>query len=1582
MAAAAGAAGAAGPFVHPISDRDVSKVHRPKHDGQDSTWQAFVYEVDVYSDDIDANYVLARDDAQRANLIAALGHGQQRVQIDQNRIYSLLKYATATYAAPEIEQIARGAADCGSKLWNLLCLRARAQDPTARVSRKEDLFRYVESNFKHDTFDAYFDHISVQRNVINAMGAGAGLVDDEQLVSAILSGVSKDSRYQAAVEAIALLPAPPTLPQLKDGLKRRWRNIEKDVAEKKAHEGAHAFEERGKCPYPGCNSTKHPLSSCPIRAADLKLHREADAIRRGRKSDRKSSAGARDEFCSYKPCGKKGHTEERCFMKKRDEKAKAEAKAEKKKKKVTIQAAHVDESSEALGSREDTDLVCMTLGDPADDDLEDMIMVDTGTSCHITNNRDHLINIRPCHKILGGVGPETLVVTEVGDMPIRVKREAPDGTLSYPLVVLTETYLVNKATKPLISVRRAKSHGFKAAFDGDGPEGFVDSQGNIFPFVIGNMGLSYLSVRYEKQGDSDLSMLVDKRDDGGEPAPAEGVVSASSKTSSTASAASSSSDDELPELVNSESEDDDDPRPSPQPVTAKLPSHKKVTAAANDAYYQQIAMKHHIRCGHTNIDYLRTVASTVDGLEELQQLPPKFKMKPCTTCMVTKSRHQTTPKKSERSKVVHHLVHADTTGRMRVRSARGHYYSTVFVDDASDYKHVKNHALKSSFPKIYKERNVEAGRTPSILRTDGAGEMTSKEFEDELLNAGTFHQKSVPHSQYQNGRAEAAIRTVSTRARALMTGAALPAKYWCYAMEYAAFLENTTKPYLQGSCLTPYEKFFGKAPAASFLRPFGCFAVAHLGKDRVLDGKLSQRGQSGVFLGVGFSDGYKAYRILNVSTGEVFYSTPSKTVFEEGYFPWKLKGADPRWTSLKFPDSPDEEEPAKEESTRQDFTPYVLRSSTRSASDQGKQQQSVVAPQPSRAPSLVDPPSRLSTPVPDGEPRERSGTPFSIRTESVTSMSQLPHTFAAADNTSTSDDNDPTAWARDVQLADYFEDDMSAHAAFIEEPIEDDTPQTLTEAKSSPYWPRWQLALEEERASLEKRNVWTPVDRLPPGAKLLRAKLVYKQKKDKLGNVNRFKCRATAKGFSQVELVHYYDTFAAVASGSFVRTVLSLATGYGHKIKGIDVVTAFLYPELKEELYMEVPEDIAKFDGETVRLLRSIYGTKQAAHNWWKELTSALKDFGLVPAVDEETIFVKNDQKSNEKMFVVTYVDDIIVTYSNEGLFNRFVRHLKRRFDITLEGDFDWYLGVRYTRTDDSMTATQVAYIEQLARTFGGDKWHPVRTPMEEGFAVKSSDCDPNPPPELVTQYRKLLGSLLHVACWTRPDISLAVNKLARYSTCATPKLLSSLKRILRYLIATKELGITWTKNSVTLEGTGHKLGELYAYVDAAFADDVITRRSTMGYVIMLNAAAVSWRSKREPIVALSTAEAEYVGACYAAQEILALRSLLKRLGYAQSLPTCIYEDNQACILLAGEPVFRERSKHIDLRWHFIRDKVRTQDVHLVPCSTQNMVADVLTKALGWVKHVKFIEIMMNFQHQHRVERAVRWAMGRIAGAA
>ena len=211
-------------------------------------------------------------------------------------------------------------------------------------------------------------------------------------------------------------------------------------------------------------------------------------------------------------------------------------------------------------------------------------------------------------------------------------------------------------------------------------------------------------------------------------------------------------------------------------------------------------------------------------------------------------------------------------------------------------------------------------------------------------------------------------------------------------------------------------------------------------------------------------------------------------------------------------------------------------------------------------------------------------------------------------------------------------------------------------------------------------------------------------------------------------------------------------------------------------------------------------------------------------------------------------------------------------------------------------------------------------------------------------EYMCLVGSLLYSAMVTRPDIACAVQSLSRHMQAAGPEHWMAGKRVLRYLRGTRELGIKYGAmargDSTRLEG----------YCDADWAGDVDTRRSTTAYIFMIAGGAVSWASKLQTTVALSSTEAEYMAACAAVQEAVHLRQLLGDVGYEQEGASVIYEDNQGCIWLANNPVVHKRSKHIDIRHHFTREKVESGEVRLEYVATEHQLADLLTNALHRVR--------------------------------
>jgi hypothetical protein len=304
------------------------------------------------------------------------------------------------------------------------------------------------------------------------------------------------------------------------------------------------------------------------------------------------------------------------------------------------------------------------------------------------------------------------------------------------------------------------------------------------------------------------------------------------------------------------------------------------------------------------------------------------------------------------------------------------------------------------------------------------------------------------------------------------------------------------------------------------------------------------------------------------------------------------------------------------------------------------------------------------------------------------------------------------------------------------------------------------------------------------------------------------------------------------------------------------------------------------------------------------------------------------------------YADDFLHFSNRNAVYASLRDQLRKRFDIKT-GPVDVYLGNRISVDSENFNASidQSAYIDDLLTKFGLGDSNPVATPIvqrlsavDRGNSVAKADHD---------LYRVMVGSLLYLSCWTRPDISFAVSELSRFVSDPGLVHMQAAKRVIRYLKGTKELKLRYSRPE------GVKINQLWGYVDSDWAGCIDTRKSTTRYLLMFNGAAVSWKSKRQNVVALSSAEAEFMAASALVQEVIYIRKLLQRLGYTQSGPTPIFEDNRTCIAWTeGSVGGSDRAKHIDLRAHFVHDAVKDGVLTLCPVSSADNVADLLTKPL------------------------------------
>ena len=398
----------------------------------------------------------------------------------------------------------------------------------------------------------------------------------------------------------------------------------------------------------------------------------------------------------------------------------------------------------------------------------------------------------------------------------------------------------------------------------------------------------------------------------------------------------------------------------------------------------------------------------------------------------------------------------------------------------------------------------------------------------------------------------------------------------------------------------------------------------------------------------------------------------------------------------------------------------------------------------------------------------------------------------------------------------------------------------------------------------------------------------------------------------------------------------------------MDVKTAFLCSKLKETIYVRQPEGFVVEGKEdwVYRLERSLYGLKQSSREWYKTITPVLEDFGFVRCESDHSIFVLT--RNGYTTYIALYVDDLLIISENDDDLAEVKRRLTEKFEMKDLGVARKFLGMEIEYGDDgSIKLHQDQYIQGLLKRHGMQDCNPVITPLDTSIKlVKTTDAEATADPK---EYQSIVGGLMFAAIVTRPDIMCAVGQLSQFNSDPSSKHLLAAKRVLRYLKGTSKLGITYSPPATRLVG----------YSDADWAGDINTRRSTTGYVVMLNHGAIAWRSRRQVTVALSTMEAEYMAITEAAKELKWMRQFLAELGCDDHRSaTVLKSDNQGAIALAKNPVSHSRAKHIDLHHHFIRDAIEDEIIWLEYIPTVEMTVDSLTKALSRQKHVNCLNRM------------------------
>lgn len=493
--------------------------------------------------------------------------------------------------------------------------------------------------------------------------------------------------------------------------------------------------------------------------------------------------------------------------------------------------------------------------------------------------------------------------------------------------------------------------------------------------------------------------------------------------------------------------------------------------------------------------------------------------------------------------------------------------------------------------------------------------------------------------------------------------------------------------------------------------------------------------------------------------------------------------------------------------------------------------------------------------------------------------------------------------------------------------------------------------MKSEISVLEKMNTWGKIlskDELPPDVKPVDSKFIYKVKMNATGDIEKFKARLVARGFSQREGIDYDQISSPVVRYETLRYLLSYAVENDYEVHHVDIDSAFLYGELEEQIYLILPDAYRYITGNDNAhyciLHKSLYGLRQAGRNYFDKFTLVLKEFGF-NACFASDICVHVLQRGSEKVIISHWVDDNIII-GPIHLIKLVKEMLSSHFSIKDLGQVKSFLGMSISRFADQIQISQSYYIQKVLNVFNMSDCNSVPTPAMPVSSRKSSTLARE---SGLAQsfdrayYQKAIGCLTYLSMVSRPDISFSVNQVARALSNPTYYDWNRVKRIFRYLKGSVDLCLVYRKG-------GHKL----MYSDSSYAENE-DRKSTGGYVYLSSDAAVSWRSKKQSIIALSSAEAELIALSDSVKEALWLRKLIYDIEKNQTR-IIIKEDNESTIKIANNFSHSDRTKHIDVRYYFIKDEIDSKHIQIQQCPTSFMTADIFTKALGRVLHWRHVE--------------------------
>ncbi|CAJ2642890.1 unnamed protein product [Trifolium pratense] len=478
----------------------------------------------------------------------------------------------------------------------------------------------------------------------------------------------------------------------------------------------------------------------------------------------------------------------------------------------------------------------------------------------------------------------------------------------------------------------------------------------------------------------------------------------------------------------------------------------------------------------------------------------------------------------------------------------------------------------------------------------------------------------------------------------------------------------------------------------------------------------------------------------------------------------------------------------------------------------------------------------------------------------------------------------------------------------------------------------WKMAMKDEYDALIENRTWELVPR-PSNANVIRSLWIFRHKKKSDGSFERYKARLVGNGANQQSGVDCGETFSPVVKPATIRTVFSIALSKSWCLHQLDVKNAFLHGNLDETVYMHQPPGFRnpQYPEHVCLLKKSLYGLKQAPRAWYQRFTDYVAKLGFSHSISDHSLFIYHH--GNDNAYILLYVDDIILTASSDALRDSIMSQLSSEFAMKDLGLLSYFLGISVTKHTSGLFLSQKKYAEEIIERAGMSSCKSSPTPVDTKAKLSGSYGNPYHDP---TEYRSLAGALQYLT-FTRPDISYAVQQVCLFMHDPKTQHMSALKRIIRYIHDTLDFGLHLYPSSVS---------KLVSYTDADWAGCPDTRRSTSGYCVYLGDNLISWSAKRQHTLSRSSAEAEYRGVANVVSESCWIRNLLLELYCPVTTATLVYCDNVSAVYLSGNPVQHQRTKHIEMDIHFVREKVARGQVRVLHVPSRYQIADIFTKGL------------------------------------